>query len=186
MAVFFISFHRQSVFGGGTRLRLRGVFSDPSKSGLWRGLQRCARPVIFDMNTGDRPCKRHRQMVQPDQGLRVHQAGDDDKDVFVHISAVERAGLCTLNEGQTVEYELVTDAGKTSAENLRVCLRGRAGRPGVLFFSGRAGRCRATRGACGDALAQRQRDRCGARPRARARPACPPCRRAAPARSPAR
>lgn len=42
------------------------------------------------------------------------------KDVFVHISAVERAGLSTLNEGQTVEFELVTNRGKTSAENLRV------------------------------------------------------------------
>ena len=43
-----------------------------------------------------------------------------DRDVFVHISAVERAGLSTLNEGQTVEYELVTNRGKTSAENLKV------------------------------------------------------------------
>jgi CspA family cold shock protein len=44
-----------------------------------------------------------------------------EKDVFVHISAVERAGLSTLNEGQTVEYELVTGRnGKTSAENLKV------------------------------------------------------------------
>lgn len=39
--------------------------------------------------------------------------------VFVHISAVDRAGLCTLNEGQNVEYELVTNRSKTSAENLR-------------------------------------------------------------------
>jgi cold shock protein len=46
------------------------------------------------------------------------QAGD--KDVFVHISAVERAGLSSLNEGQQVEFELVTNRGKTSAENLRV------------------------------------------------------------------
>jgi CspA family cold shock protein len=43
-----------------------------------------------------------------------------DKDVFVHISAVERAGLSSLNEGQVVEYELVTNRGKTSAENLKV------------------------------------------------------------------
>jgi cold shock protein len=43
-----------------------------------------------------------------------------DKDVFVHISAVERAGLRSLNEGQEVEYELVTNRGKTSAENLKV------------------------------------------------------------------
>jgi len=43
-----------------------------------------------------------------------------DKDVFVHISAVEQAGLRTLNEGQAVEYELVTNRGRTSAENLKV------------------------------------------------------------------
>jgi len=36
------------------------------------------------------------------------------------VSAVERAGLSTLNEGQKVEYELVTNRGKTSAENLKV------------------------------------------------------------------
>ena len=40
------------------------------------------------------------------------------KDVFVHISAVERAGLSSLNEGQVVEYEEVS--GKISAENLKV------------------------------------------------------------------
>jgi CspA family cold shock protein len=42
------------------------------------------------------------------------------KDVFVHISAVEKAGLSGLNEGQTVEYEEVSDRGKTSAQNLKV------------------------------------------------------------------
>jgi cold shock protein len=45
---------------------------------------------------------------------------DGGRDVFVHISAVERAGLNTLNEGQTVEYEEVANKGKTSAENLKV------------------------------------------------------------------
>jgi CspA family cold shock protein len=42
------------------------------------------------------------------------------KDVFVHISAVERAGLSSLNEGATVEYEIVANKGKESAENLKV------------------------------------------------------------------
>ncbi len=43
------------------------------------------------------------------------------KDAFVHISAVERAGIDRLIEGQKVEYEVVTDrrTGKTSAENLK-------------------------------------------------------------------
>jgi CspA family cold shock protein len=40
--------------------------------------------------------------------------------VFVHISAVERAGLSSLNEGQTVEYEIETNRGKESAVNLKI------------------------------------------------------------------
>jgi CspA family cold shock protein len=51
-------------------------------------------------------------------GFIKPQSGD--KDVFVHISAVERAGLSSLNEGQVVEYELVNNRGKSSAENLKV------------------------------------------------------------------
>jgi CspA family cold shock protein len=42
------------------------------------------------------------------------------KDVFVHISAVEKAGLPGLNEGQTVEFDEVPNKGKTSAENLKL------------------------------------------------------------------
>jgi CspA family cold shock protein len=42
------------------------------------------------------------------------------KDVFVHISAVERAGLSTLNEGQTVEFEIASNRGKEAAENLKI------------------------------------------------------------------
>ena len=42
------------------------------------------------------------------------------KDVFVHISAVEKAGLSGLNEGQIVEYDEVPNKGKTSAENLKL------------------------------------------------------------------
>jgi CspA family cold shock protein len=56
----------------------------------------------------------------PTKGYGFIRPSTGDKDVFVHISAVERAGLSTLNEGQTVEYELVTNRGKTSAENLKV------------------------------------------------------------------
>ena len=51
----------------------------------------------------------------------IQPQGGGGKDVFVHISAVERAGLNTLNEGQQVEYELQTGRnGKELAENLRV------------------------------------------------------------------
>jgi CspA family cold shock protein len=46
---------------------------------------------------------------------------DGSKDVFVHISAVERAGLHSLNEGQKVQYDLAPGKdGKSSAENLKV------------------------------------------------------------------
>jgi cold shock protein len=56
----------------------------------------------------------------PTKGYGFIQPQDGGRDVFVHISAVERAGLGTLNEGQQVEYELVSNRGKSSAENLKV------------------------------------------------------------------
>ena len=49
--------------------------------------------------------------IQPDQG---------GADAFVHISALERAGLTTLNEGARVSYDLATEKGKTSAVNLKL------------------------------------------------------------------
>ena len=49
--------------------------------------------------------------IQPDVGSR---------DVFVHISAVEKAGLNSLNEGAKISYDVVANRGKESAENLRV------------------------------------------------------------------
>ncbi|WP_454616621.1 cold-shock protein [Bradyrhizobium cenepequi] len=54
------------------------------------------------------------------KGFGFIQPNDGSKDVFVHISAVERAGLGGLAEGQRVNYEVVTDrkSGKDSAENL--------------------------------------------------------------------
>jgi CspA family cold shock protein len=54
------------------------------------------------------------------KGYGFIQPQDGGKDVFVHISAVERAGLPSLNEGQSVEYEVISDRGKASAENLKV------------------------------------------------------------------
>jgi cold shock protein len=55
------------------------------------------------------------------KGFGFIQPDDGGKDVFVHISAVERAGMSSLNEGQKVSYEIVADrrTGKSSAENLR-------------------------------------------------------------------
>jgi CspA family cold shock protein len=48
--------------------------------------------------------------IQPEHGSR---------DVFVHISAVERAGMQSLTEGQRVSYDVVTERGKQAAANLR-------------------------------------------------------------------
>lgn len=56
----------------------------------------------------------------PTKGYGFIQPTSGGKDVFVHISAVERAGLSTLNEGQQIEYELVSNRGKESAENIKV------------------------------------------------------------------
>jgi CspA family cold shock protein len=55
------------------------------------------------------------------KGFGFIQPDDGSNDVFVHISAVERAGLSTLNEGQKVSFEVVANrkTGKSSAENLQ-------------------------------------------------------------------
>lgn len=56
----------------------------------------------------------------PSKGFGFIQPDNGGKDVFVHISAVEKAGLSSLNEGTKVSYEVVANRGKESAENLRV------------------------------------------------------------------
>jgi cold shock protein len=56
----------------------------------------------------------------PAKGFGFIQPDNGGKDVFVHISAVEKAGLSNLNEGAKVSYEEMENRGKTSAENLRV------------------------------------------------------------------
>ena len=49
------------------------------------------------------------------KGFGFIQPGDGGKDVFVHISAVERAGLSGLNEGQKISYDVVSERGKSAA-----------------------------------------------------------------------
>ncbi len=53
------------------------------------------------------------------KGYGFIQPDDGGKDVFVHVSAVERAGLRSLQEGQKVTYEIATERGRTSAVNLQ-------------------------------------------------------------------
>jgi cold shock protein len=56
----------------------------------------------------------------PTKGYGFIQPDGGGKDVFVHISAVERAGFTSLAEGAKVTYDVVPNKGKESAENLRV------------------------------------------------------------------
>jgi cold shock protein len=56
----------------------------------------------------------------PAKGYGFIQPSGGGRDVFVHISAVERAGLSLLNEGQAVQYEIESNRGKESAINLKI------------------------------------------------------------------
>ena len=56
----------------------------------------------------------------PTKGFGFIQPDAGGADVFVHITALEAAGLRSLNEGQKVDYELVTNKGRTSAGNLKL------------------------------------------------------------------
>jgi CspA family cold shock protein len=58
------------------------------------------------------------KFFNPTKGFGFIQPEDGDKDVFVHKSAVERAGMSTLHEGQRIQYEVVEERGKTAAGNL--------------------------------------------------------------------
>jgi cold shock protein len=49
----------------------------------------------------------------------IRQPSDGTRDVFVHASAVERAGLATLSEGQKINFDVVSDRGKLAADNLQ-------------------------------------------------------------------
>jgi CspA family cold shock protein len=56
----------------------------------------------------------------PTKGFGFIQPSDGSKDVFVHISAVERAGLPGLRDGQKVSFDIVTERGKSAAGNLKL------------------------------------------------------------------
>ena len=59
------------------------------------------------------------KFFNPTRGFGFIAPEGGEKDVFVHISAVEKAGMATLTEGQRVSYDVVTDRGKTAAGNLK-------------------------------------------------------------------
>jgi CspA family cold shock protein len=68
---------------------------------------------IADMATGTV------KFFNTQKGFGFITPSDGSRDVFVHISAVERAGMNTLNEGQHVSYDVVTERGKQAASNLQ-------------------------------------------------------------------
>jgi len=75
----------------------------------------CLRPALeTEMATGTV------KWFNPAKGYGFIQAAGGGRDVFVHISAVERAGLNSLNDGQTVEFEIESNRGKESAVNLKI------------------------------------------------------------------
>lgn len=55
----------------------------------------------------------------PAKGFGFIEPESGEKDVFVHVSAVERSGMTTLSEGQRISYDVVTERGKTAAGNLQ-------------------------------------------------------------------
>ena len=72
--------------------------------------------ILGESGRAERDC----EVVQCNQGLWFYSTGRRNKDVFVHISAVGRAGLSTLAEGAKVTFDIVDNRGKEAAENLRL------------------------------------------------------------------
>jgi CspA family cold shock protein len=93
-------------------------------SSRWVFLALCARLRLSDrlrnLEGDGRVATGIVKWFNPTKGFGFIQPDTGGKDVFVHISAVEKAGLSTLNEGAKVSYEIIADRGKESAGNLRV------------------------------------------------------------------
>lgn len=74
----------------------------------------------FNFFLGDKMSTGIVKWFNPVKGYGFLQPEDGGSDIFVHISAVEQAGLTSLSEGQRVSYEVATNRGKTSAVNLGI------------------------------------------------------------------
>ncbi len=111
----------------GCRVLFRKCLGDGNSGCFHRGHARCGRCQpgstelsCDDSTKGQKMARGTVKWFNPTKGYGFIQPQSGGKDVFVHISAVEKAGLTSLNEGQVVEYEEVANRGKTSAENLKV------------------------------------------------------------------
>ena len=88
---------------------------DRGPCGAWARPVLCAVNIVeMEMATGTV------KWFNPTKGYGFIQPSGGGRDVFVHISAVERAGLSSLNEGQAVEFEIESNRGKESAVNLKI------------------------------------------------------------------
>lgn len=83
------------------------------------GTQRNRRNTCMTSNWEAKMASGTVKWFNPQKGYGFIQPSDGSRDVFVHISAVERAGLATLREGQKVSFEITTERGKTAATNLQ-------------------------------------------------------------------
>jgi cold shock protein len=116
---------RRIEFSGRTtwpRCESAAAYDNLPKSRNHRPTQICAGPYYLNTTIGTiYMSKGTVKWFNNQKGFGFIQPDDGGKDVFVHISAVERAGMSTLNEGQKVAFEVVADrkTGKSSAENLK-------------------------------------------------------------------
>jgi CspA family cold shock protein len=85
----------------------------PPRESFARPVRRLAHSKEADMATGTV------KFFNTQKGFGFIEPSDGSRDVFVHVSAVERAGMSTLNEGQKVSYDVVTERGKQAADNLQ-------------------------------------------------------------------
>src|SRR5258708_277527 len=115
-----LQYQVQSDLGRSTVRFATKKFSRHPEARLWRGTRKTGPRLFYVLTRRQAMQKGTVKWFNPTKGYGFIKPMAGDKDVFVHISAVERAGLSTLNENQVVEYDLVENRGKSSAENLKV------------------------------------------------------------------
>jgi cold shock protein len=105
-----------------TGAHVSGIFPKSNRPGKGSDASRASARVRSPLAKGDFHEFGTVKWFNSQKGFGFIQPADGGKDIFVHISAVERAGLSSLNEGQKLQYEVVADrrTGKSSADKLSV------------------------------------------------------------------